>query len=84
MIETTGSVRMACQQIGLSYSKGWKMIAVMERQWGIPLVQRQQGGKHGGEAFVTPEGKKLLERFRQFEQSGKAAVEAIFHQYFDS
>ncbi|MDR1205015.1 MAG: NTP transferase domain-containing protein [Peptococcaceae bacterium] len=83
LIETTGSVRLACQQMGLSYSKGWKMIAVMERQWGLQIVQRQQGGKHGGEAFVTSEGKRLAERFRKFEQGSKEAVEAIFHQYFD-
>jgi molybdate transport repressor ModE-like protein len=83
LIETTGSVRLACQQMGLSYSKGWKMIAVMERQWGLPIVQRQQGGKYGGEAFVTQEGKRLAERFRKFEQSSKEAVEAIFRQCFD-
>jgi molybdate transport repressor ModE-like protein len=83
LIETTGSVRLACQHMGLSYSKGWKMIAVMERQWGLSIVQRQQGGKHGGEAFVTPEGKNLAERFRKFEQGSKEAVEAIFRQYFD-
>jgi molybdate transport repressor ModE-like protein len=82
MIENTGSVRMACQQIGLSYSKAWQMIALMERQWGMSIVHRQQGGKHGGEAHVTPMGKELLERFRQFEKSSKAAVEEIFHQYF--
>jgi molybdate transport repressor ModE-like protein len=83
LIETTGSVRLACQQMGLSYSKGWKIIAVMERQWGLPIVQRQQGGKHGGEAFVTAEGKKLADQFRRFEKSSKEAVDALFHQYFD-
>jgi molybdate transport repressor ModE-like protein len=82
MIENTGSVRMACQQVGLSYSKAWQMIALMEKQWGMPIVHRQQGGKHGGEAHVTPMGKELLERFRQFEKSSKAAVEELFHQYF--
>ena len=47
-IKRTDSVRMACEQMGISYSKGWKMINTMEEELGYKVTKRQQGGRNGG------------------------------------
>lgn len=82
LIESTGSVRLACGQLDMSYSKGWKILALVEEQLGYTVVSRQQGGKSGGAAHLTERGKELLERYEQFEQECKATVDEIFHKYF--
>ncbi len=81
-IQETGSVRLACQHMGISYSKGWKILAVMEEQLGETIVDRQQGGKNGGMAALTPKGKELLDKFRQFEECCRTLVQQAFEQIF--
>lgn len=82
MIYETGSVRVACSHMGVSYSKGWKMLDTMEEQLGARVIFRQQGGKNGGNASLTPEGKALLEQFSLFERRCEAAILQIFEELF--
>ncbi|MEG2174779.1 MAG: LysR family transcriptional regulator, partial [Oscillospiraceae bacterium] len=84
LIETYESVRLACQQMGISYSKGWKILTVMEHELDTAIVNRQQGGRNGGTASLTEEGKQLLIKFRELEvrcrEFSERAFNEIFHQ----
>lgn len=82
LIDLTGSVRLACQQMGVSYSKGWKMLSAMEEELGYTVVQRQQGGLHGGTAALTAKGRALLTAYTGYERECKAAIKEIFHRHF--
>lgn len=82
LIDSTGSVREACLQMGLSYSKGRHMIAVMEEELGISIVLRQQGGRNGGVASLTPEGRQLIVRFQQFDLRCQELVQAVYEEVF--
>lgn len=82
LIDRTGSVRLACQQMELSYSKGWKLLIRLEEQTGKTLVDRHQGGKNGGAAILTPEGAWLLAKYRELEERGRKAVEREFDAVF--
>lgn len=82
LIENTGSVRNACQLMNISYSKGWKMIHLMEEQWGHPVVARKQGGATGGNSCLTDEGKDLITRYKAFKQEIKEQANLIFKKYF--
>ncbi|MEG1433426.1 NTP transferase domain-containing protein [Eubacterium sp.] len=84
LIQRTGSVRTACEQMHLSYSKAWKMIGKMEKEMGEPVVKRFQGGQSGGRAELTPRGEDLLLRFTRFERECKDRVEEIYKDYFQS
>lgn len=44
-IKRTDSVRMACEQMGISYSKGWKMINTMEEELGYKVTKTPAGRK---------------------------------------
>lgn len=81
-IERTGSVRLACEQVGMSYSKGWKILGNAERELGYAIVIRKQGGKNGGAASLTPAGQQLLERYNAYERECREAVGHIFNRYF--
>lgn len=82
LIETTGSVRLASQQMGISYSKAWKVLDNLETQAGFPILIRQPGGKNGGETCLTGPGRQLLETFERFERECTQAVHTIFEKYF--
>ena len=55
LIEQTGSLQSACMEMGLSYSKGSRMLRGIERQLGVSAVHRWTGGAGGG-------GAELIER----------------------
>lgn len=82
LIKNTQSVRLSCQQMGISYSKAWKMIASLEKYMNCSIVKRQQGGKFGGEANLTDTGDRLLEKYIDFEKECKEVINKIFDNYF--
>lgn len=77
LIDETGSVRHASEKMGLSYSKAWKMIRGTEKATGKAAVTRIQGGKGGGRAELTADGKKLLEAFSHLEKEMEAHLASV-------
>ena len=82
-IREEGSVRDACEKMGLSYSKGRKMLDRAEKELGYTIVERSPGGKNGGGARVSDEGLKLLEKYERFEkeltETAAEKYREIFH-----
>ncbi|MDR1893377.1 MAG: LysR family transcriptional regulator [Spirochaetales bacterium] len=83
-IEKTGSVRQACEEMEMSYSKGWKLLRGLEAWLGMAITVRHQGGKGGGEALLTQEGRDFLKKHLSFEKDCQQAVENLFEQYYGS
>lgn len=78
----TGSVKKACAGMGMSYSKGWKIINRAEDALGYKLIERRHGGKSGGSCQVTEQGEKMLFRFREMEKEIRKYVELSFAKHF--
>ena len=70
-IEEYGSVASASLNMGLSYSKAWKIIRDSENGLGCTLVERSIGGKGGGKASLTEEGKRFNDFFKTLENDVK-------------
>jgi molybdate transport repressor ModE-like protein len=83
LIEKTESVRTACSQMNLSYSKGWSMLNLMEEQLGYPVLTRHPGGLNGGYSTLSKEGKHLIDCFEQFQKKVNAAAQDIYKQIFE-
>jgi molybdate transport system regulatory protein len=81
-IEKTGSVRQACERMHMSYSKGWKLLRGLENWLRYPVTVRQQGGKGGGEAHLTAEGRDFLRRHQAFDKECQQAVQRVFERYY--
>ncbi len=81
-VERTGSLQEACKEMGLSYSKGSRMIKNTEKQLGIRLVERWTGGSGGGGSRLTAEGRDLLERYQELCRRVQADTEKVFPEYF--
>ena len=82
LIQDTHSVRTACKQMALSYSKAWNMINSMEEELGYKVVDRKHGGKNGGKTYLTKEGSEFLEKFEAFELSVKNFAKNEFDRVF--
>ncbi|MDR2510608.1 MAG: LysR family transcriptional regulator [Spirochaetaceae bacterium] len=81
-IVETGNVRAACQQMGMSYSKGWKLLARLDECLGYQVVTKKQGGNGGGEAYLNEKGRAFLENHKNFLQACADSVEKLFKEYY--
>lgn len=84
-LQETGSMRLACAQMGISYSKGWRMIDGVEQALGYAIVERQRGGAEKGRSSVTDRGNALLDFYEEYSQACKEQMQRLFtkHSIFD-
>lgn len=78
----TSSLREACRNMGISYSKGRKIIALMEQQFGERVIESKQGGKAGGRSVVTEKGLELMRNYAEFCSEANHKVGELFVKYF--
>jgi molybdate transport system regulatory protein len=83
-VEETNSLREAAHEMGMSYSKAWKLIQMMEKRLGFSLLDKKVGGLSGGGSQVTPRAKDLIERYERFEMEAMRAVEKAYRKHFGS
>ena len=74
-IREEGSLNLAAQSLGRSYSRSQNRLDELEDAFGT-LVERTRGGAGGGGSQVTEEGEALLARFERLE-TGYAAVAEV-------
>lgn len=62
-----GSISKAAQAMQMSYKRAWDLITSMNAQSPKPLVATQVGGKQGGGAMVTDEGRRAIEAYQALQ-----------------
>lgn len=82
LVRQGSSLRAACAQMGLSYSKAWRLLKSAEADLGIPLLDTQKGGTKRVGSTLTPQGEELLDRYLAFEKEAREAVFAAFEKHF--
>jgi molybdate transport system regulatory protein len=83
-VERTNSLHRAAHQMGMSYSKAWKLIQTMEKRLGFVLLDKKIGGPSGGGSHLTPKAKELMKRYGRFEKDVGKAIEKIYQKHFGS
>lgn len=81
-IEKTGSLKVACENMNLSYTKGRKMIRDIETETGMPVIISKHGGVGGGKATLTEYGVELLNRYKEFLTEADKCVNEVFLRYY--
>lgn len=82
LTEELGSLAEACRYVGISYSKGRKIVHTIEEQLGSPIIESQQGGKGGGFSRLTEEANDIMQRYETFCTEADAAVKTLFQKHF--
>ena len=80
--EQTHSLRKATQDMGMAYSKAWRIVKTAENALGFPLLDSTVGGKGGGSAHLTERGRRFLTAYRRFESVVHAYADEIFEDMF--
>jgi molybdate transport system regulatory protein len=81
-VEKTKSLHRAASQMGMSYSKAWRLIRTLEERLGFILLERKTGGLSGGGSTVTPMARDLMKNYVRFRRDVKQAIERIYERHF--
>ena len=73
-IEHAGSISAGARELGLSYRRAWDLVDAMNHCFKHPLVTRVKGGKGGGGAQLTAEGRRMLDLYRTRETKALKAI----------
>lgn len=74
-IEREGSISAAARALGMSYRRAWLLVETMNRCFSQPLVQALAGGRQGGGAQLSDEGRQVLQCYRQLQARLRAVAE---------
>ena len=81
-VEKTKSLHRAANQMGMAYSKAWRLIRTMEEKLGFVLLERKAGGKSGGGSRVTPNAKELMEHYEKFRKDVEDGMQKFYKKHF--
>lgn len=70
-IERFGSISGAARSMGMAYPNAWKLIDDLNGHFRAPLVDRIVGGKRGGGAALTENGRAVLSIFRSMQAKAR-------------
>lgn len=76
-VEELSSLRAAAMRMGMAYSKAWRVMHECEQQLGFKLIDTVAGGKNGGGARVTEQGRDLLEKYRALQNALANTADAV-------
>ena len=82
-IDQLGSLKAAADKIGISYRKAWGNVKDAEERLGFLLVEKHRGGQHGGKSVLTPEGKDLIEAYKDLLVEFDDAIYHITKKFFN-
>ncbi len=82
LVKETGKLSEAYKIMGLSSSKGWKIIKKAEEDLGFPLIISVVGGSGGGKSELTKEGYDILNRYQSFLNEIQIEIDKTFKKYF--
>lgn len=82
-INKLGSINMACKNLNMSYSKGFKIIKKIEDELGFKLLDRTIGGKSGGGCSLTENAKKMICSYENFIEELDMEMNRLFEKHFN-
>ncbi len=81
-IAATKSLSAAAKKLRMSYRLAWKHLQLIEERTGLNLVDRQRGGRSGGGTELTPDGRALLEAYRDWRGEVEEHMHTTFRRHF--
>jgi molybdate transport system regulatory protein len=73
-IDATRSLSAAAREMGMSYTRAWKLTQELNSDPNRPMIAMSRGGTSGGSAQVTAFGKKVLALYQSMERKSASAA----------
>ena len=64
-IDQLGSISAAARSMKLAYRNAWLWVEAMNRLAPSPLVEKSTGGRRGGYARLTEEGRRIIKEYKE-------------------
>ena len=74
IIDKTGSISAAAREMGMSYRKAWGLIDNINNDFLEPIVIKTAGGKGGGGAFLSDDGREILNKYLEMEKKATQSI----------
>jgi molybdate transport system regulatory protein len=81
-IDKLHSLRAAANEMGMAYTKAFRLIKTAEEHLGFALTQKHIGGTHGGGSTLTDQAREFIEKYEMYRDKCKLACTDIFNQVF--
>jgi molybdate transport system regulatory protein len=81
-VERTGSLAKACEEMGMSYNKAWRLMREMETRLGFALIERHAGGVSGGGSELTARAMDLMRRWEGLREEASDALTELYSKHF--
>ena len=81
-VEETHSLHRAAKEMGMAYSKAWRLIGAMEKRLGFLVIERKVGGFSGGGSLLTPKARLLMNHYERFRRDTKKVLDKIYRKHF--
>lgn len=69
-----GSISAAGRSMSMSYRQAWELVEDLNKSFRDPVVVSQVGGRAGGGAVLTEEGKALIRNYRSIATKASRAA----------
>ena len=76
------SLRAAAKSMEMAYSKAWTIVNNSEKNLGLSLLESSTGGKNGGGAALTDDGRRFLEAYESYRKKLLEYGDSIFEEEF--
>lgn len=80
MIESTGSLLRAAEEMKMSYRSAWGRLKSTEQLLGHPVIEQLPGQGRRGGSRLTPLGKGLLDKYRRLSEELERAGRQVFDE----
>ncbi|MEW5844637.1 MAG: LysR family transcriptional regulator [Bacteroidota bacterium] len=83
-IDELESIAASAKKMDISYRKAWELVRRAEDDLGFALVCKSRGGSEGGKSELTPDGKQLVEAYRQLRSEFDDSVKRVVKNFFQT
>ena len=80
-VRSCGSLRSAAADLGMSYSKAFRMVDALEKTLCVPVLERRKGGSDRGGATLTAFGEAFIELYDGFQKKCKTMLDEPFAEF---
>ena len=80
-VKACGSLRSAAAELGISYSKAFRMVQNLETELGVEVLERKRGGMQRSGASLTRFGEDFICLYDTFQRECKVLLDKPFYDF---
>lgn len=80
-VKACGSLRSAASELGISYSKAFRMVQNLETELGVEVLERKRGGMQRSGASLTKFGEDFICLYDTFQRECKVLLDKPFYDF---